>query len=85
MRLAPFASLVIIVGLTLPACGGESVEDRARTLKAGRQTAPAPTTDPNASAPLMTPMPAPMPAPMPTPMPSSSSSAAPGPVPAPAP
>jgi len=81
MRLAPFASLVIIVGLTLPACGGESVEDRARTLKAGRQTAPAPTTDPNASAPLM----APMPAPMPTPMPSSSSSAAPGPVPAPAP
>jgi len=81
MRLAPFAFLVIIVGLTLPACGGESVEDRARTLKAGRQTAPAPTTDPNASAPLM----APMPAPMPTPMPSSSSSAAPGPVPAPAP
>ena len=81
MRLAPFVSLVIIVGLTLPACGGESVEDRARTLKAGRQTAPAPTTDPNASAPLM----APMPAPMPTPMPSSSSSAAPGPVPAPAP
>ena len=81
MRLAPFASLVIIVGLTLPACGGESVEDRARTLKAGRQTAPAPTTDPNASAPLM----APTPAPMPTPMPSSSSSAAPGPVPSPAP
>lgn len=76
MRLATLASLVMIVGLSLTACGGESVEDRARALKSQRQTAPA-STDPNGSAPLMAP------APMPTPMPSSSNSAAPAALPPP--
>ena len=39
MRLGPLSTLVLILGLALPlsACGGESVEDRARALKAARK------------------------------------------------
>ncbi|HSO38143.1 MAG TPA: hypothetical protein VLT33_36700 [Labilithrix sp.] len=69
-----------ILGLTLSACGGESVEDRARALKAARQPAAAPT-DPN--APLMAPT-APIPTPTPAPMSApASSSATPAPLPPP--
>jgi len=82
MRLGTLSTFVTILGLTLSACGGESVEDRARALKAARQPAAAPT-DPNAPAPLMAPA-APIPTPTPAPMSApASSSATPAPLPPP--
>ncbi len=90
MRLVTLSSVLVVLGLALSACGGESVEDRARALKSQRQQPAA--TDPTPSEPLMaTPAPIPTPTPTPTPAPapaptspaSASPSAAPAPLPHP--
>ena len=74
MRLITLSSLMVVLGLVLSACGGESVEDRARTLKSQRQQPAAPSMDPNAPPPAQPMM-------MPPPAASGSSSAAPAPMP----
>jgi hypothetical protein len=40
MRIGTLSTIAIVLGLTLAACGGESVEDRARVLKAAAQKSP---------------------------------------------
>lgn len=72
MRLGTISTFAMILGLTLAACGGESVEDRARLLKASAQKsspeasdAGTPPTTPGTPAPIPTPIPAPSAAPAP--------------------
>lgn len=71
MRLGTLSTLAMIIGLTLSACGGESVEDRARALKSARKPAEAPA---DSAMPMAT-----------APSTSSSASAAPAPAPLPPP
>jgi hypothetical protein len=58
MRLGTLSTVLMILGLSLSACGGESVEDRARALKAAQKPAqqqPAqPAYDPSMPQPMPT-------------------------------
>ena len=42
MRLSILSTFLILFGLSVSACGGEAVEDRARALKAAQKPPPGP-------------------------------------------